>query len=130
MKAMPITVIEIYRNNILVRKALYEDLKELIYTLVQLIPIGHVVTYSDIAKILGINPRLVGIILSKNNQPIIIPCHRVISSKGLGGYTLLGKKALNLKNELLQIESRGRIAKINLCDYLGLNKLCERHRKL
>lgn len=127
---MPITVIEVYKNNILARKALYEDLKELIYTLVQLIPIGHVVTYGDIAKILGINPRLVGIILSKNSQPIVVPCHRVVSSKGLGGYTLLGKKALNLKSKLLQIESRGRMAKFSLCEYLGLNGIRKNYGKL
>ncbi|MEM3979991.1 MAG: MGMT family protein [Ignisphaera sp.] len=129
MNTIPITIIEMHGNKMLVRKAIYEDIEELVFTLVQLIPIGHVVTYGDIAKILKINPKFVGI-LSRNKQPIVIPCHRVVSSKGFGGYTLLGRKVSNLKKKLLQLESRGRITRFNICEYLGFNKLSKTFEKL
>jgi methylated-DNA-[protein]-cysteine S-methyltransferase len=117
---MPLHVLELRKKKITCKRATFEDLKEVIYTLVQLVPIGFVITYSDIAKILRINPRIVGKILSENRQPIVIPCHRVVSSKGLGGYTLLNKKAVDFKKKLLKLEAHGEIRKFNLYELLGL----------
>ncbi len=57
--------------------------------LVQLIPFGATTTYGEIADQIE-NPnasRAIGQVLRRNPIPIIIPCHRVISSDGtLGGY--------------------------------------------
>ncbi|MFO7880971.1 MAG: methylated-DNA--[protein]-cysteine S-methyltransferase [Kosmotogaceae bacterium] len=52
------------------------------------IPYGKTMTYGQIAKILG-KPgaaRAVGQALKINPIPVVIPCHRVISKKGFGGF--------------------------------------------
>ncbi len=67
-----------------------------------LIPFATTRTYGDIACQLG-NPHLaraVGQACNKNPLPLIIPCHRVVSSKGLGGFAG-GSKA---KQALLDYE--------------------------
>ncbi len=51
------------------------------------IPMGHTVTYQDIAEYIG-NPkavRAVGTAVGKNPVPYIIPCHRVIRKMGVFG---------------------------------------------
>ena len=67
------------------------------------IPFGHTASYQDIAVQTG-NPkavRAVGNANAKNPIPIIIPCHRVITSSGkLGGYG----GGTNLKEMLLHHE--------------------------
>jgi O-6-methylguanine DNA methyltransferase len=66
------------------------------------IPYGKVTTYGEIASRIG-NPkgaRAVGAANSHNLLPIVIPCHRVVASNGLGGYA----GGLKLKKQLLQIE--------------------------
>ena len=74
-----------------------------VYSMLLTIPKGKVSTYGDLAKALG-NPsasRHVGRILSKNPNPIKVPCHRVIMSNGkIGGYAL----GTQMKKELLQNE--------------------------
>jgi len=71
-------------------------------------------TYGEIAKKIG-HPgaaRAVGTALAKNPLPLIVPCHRVIRSKGeLGGFSA---GDTNLKRRLLGKEgiifdSRGRV---------------------
>lgn len=52
-----------------------------------LIPYGETRTYGDIAKKLKTSPRAVGNACRNNPVPIIIPCHRVVSAKGIGGYS-------------------------------------------
>jgi len=78
-----------------------EFVDELVYTIVQLIPIGYTATYKAIAELLGIHPRRVALALKRNNKPIIIPCHRVVGVKDLGGYTPAG---VEFKKKLLQLE--------------------------
>ncbi len=65
------------------------------------IPFGQIKTYADIARALKSSPRAVGVALSKNPVPIIIPCHRVVSSSGLGGFS----QGLYIKEQLLRYES-------------------------
>ncbi|MFQ5621747.1 MAG: methylated-DNA--[protein]-cysteine S-methyltransferase [Candidatus Nanoarchaeia archaeon] len=66
------------------------------------IPYGEVRTYGNIAKSIG-NPgamRAVGGANNKNKIAIIVPCHRVVNSTGLGGYaTGPWKKEWLLKHE-------------------------------
>ena len=53
------------------------------------IPYGSMKTYSKIAELIG-NPkaaRAVGNALRRNRIPIIVPCHRVVSKGGLGGFS-------------------------------------------
>ena len=52
------------------------------------IPFGKTISYGAIAKKLNTNPRIVGQACSKNPLPLIIPCHRVITSQNkIGGYS-------------------------------------------
>ena len=50
------------------------------------IPPGSVKTYGTIAAELQSSPRAVAGACRANHFPIIIPCHRVVASHGLGGY--------------------------------------------
>jgi methylated-DNA-[protein]-cysteine S-methyltransferase len=53
------------------------------------IPYGHVTTYGDLARQLGVPraARAVGRAQATNPMPLVIPCHRVIGSDGgLHGY--------------------------------------------
>lgn len=66
------------------------------------IPYGTTVTYKDLGLEHDIHPRAIGTYMKKNPVPIIIPCHRVISSDGgLTGY--IG--GVKLKQQLLDLES-------------------------
>ncbi len=65
-----------------IRRSSLEEIIEAIYALTMLIPVGRVTSYGNIARVLGINPRLVGLAMKKNNKPIIIPCHRVVAWNG------------------------------------------------
>ena len=50
------------------------------------IPAGRTLTYNDIAMRLRTAPRPVGGACGANRIPIVIPCHRVVSTHGLGGF--------------------------------------------
>ncbi len=67
------------------------------------IPAGTVWTYRQVAQAIG-RPRAsraVGQALGRNPIPIVIPCHRVVtSSGGLGGY----RGGLDRKRQLLRLE--------------------------
>lgn len=68
------------------------------------IPYGKVVSYKDVALMLGRNTgfRAIGMACNKNNIPIIIPCHRVVGVNGLGGYSA----GIEIKKKLLEIEKK------------------------
>lgn len=70
------------------------------------IPIGSTQSYADIAKQLQTSPRPVGNACRKNPLPIVIPCHRIISTNGMGGYSGATKgPLLDIKHWLLQHET-------------------------
>jgi len=48
--------------------------------------IGETVTYASIAKIIGTSARAVGNACRRNPYPVLIPCHRIVSANGPGGY--------------------------------------------
>jgi methylated-DNA-[protein]-cysteine S-methyltransferase len=50
------------------------------------IPPGVVLTYGQLARQVGSAPRAVGQACGSNYFPLVIPCHRVVSSSGLGGF--------------------------------------------
>ena len=52
------------------------------------IPYGDVLTYGDVALAIG-RPRAaraIGNAVHVNPWPILVPCHRVVASNGMGGY--------------------------------------------
>lgn len=81
------------------------------YALLNQIPKGKVTTYKEMANALGTNAwRAVGTAMAKNNDLIIVPCHRVVRSDGTIGQYALGtdKKSELLNNEGVEI-SNGKI---------------------
>ena len=66
------------------------------------IPAGTVVTYGELARKIGCpSPQAVGQALKANPIPILIPCHRVVSSDGgLGGFSA----GTEIKALLLRLE--------------------------
>lgn len=66
------------------------------------IPFGQTKTYGEIAKTIGAMPQAVGQACGENPLPIIIPCHRVLSASGSGGFSAPG--GLISKFKLLQLE--------------------------
>lgn len=66
------------------------------------IPYGETRSYKEIAGRIG-RPnamRAVGTACGKNMWPVVIPCHRVVASNGIGGYGF----GLEMKKKLLAIE--------------------------
>lgn len=51
--------------------------------------LGETVTYGELAQRSGtlVPARAIGSIMGANPIPIIVPCHRVVASDGLGGYS-------------------------------------------
>ena len=68
------------------------------------IPYGATRSYADIARTAGGSPRSVGQANGNNPIPIVIPCHRVLATAHLGGYS--GGDGLVTKRWLLAHEAR------------------------
>ncbi|MGQ9611182.1 MAG: methylated-DNA--[protein]-cysteine S-methyltransferase [bacterium] len=81
----------------------YIQFQKDVWEAVRKVPYGNVCSYRHIAKYIGkpTASRAVGQVLKKNPVPIIIPCHRVISSDGnIGGFS----GGIQLKKMLLTLE--------------------------
>ncbi len=78
------------------------DFQRRVYAQMQAIPRGETRTYGDIASALGVMPQPVGQACGSNPIPIIIPCHRVVGSDGLGGFSAPG--GIEMKVTLLRLE--------------------------
>ena len=97
------------------------NLEQHVYKKLMNVPKGHVTTYGDLAKAVGLKngQRVVGKIMNKNPYPVIVPCHRVVMSTGkIGGYAygehiktkmlndegikIQNGKILDLKNKLFK----------------------------
>lgn len=68
------------------------------------IPCGQTWTYAAVAHRIGGGPGSVAQASRCNPIPIIIPCHRAVAARGLGGYS--GGQDLDTKRYLLQLETR------------------------
>ena len=73
------------------------------------IPFGETVSYGELAARVG-SPnaaRAVGSVMSSNEIPIIIPCHRVLASGGrIGGFS--APQGTELKRRMLAMEARAK----------------------
>jgi methylated-DNA-[protein]-cysteine S-methyltransferase len=70
-------------------------------TLCEIAPFGTTVTYAELGRRAGVDdPRDVGVLMARNPIPLVVPCHRVVASDGLGGYG----GGLELKRRLLELE--------------------------
>ncbi|MDI6721084.1 MAG: MGMT family protein [Candidatus Aenigmarchaeota archaeon] len=64
-----------------------------VYSLLQKIPKGKVVTYNTLAKACNTSPRAIGALMRCNKYPDLYPCYKVVKSSGeIGGYSAGGKK--------------------------------------
>ena len=70
------------------------------------IPRGQTLTYGDIAKKIKSAPRAIGGACGANPYPLIVPCHRVVSAQGIGGFARQNEQGYhrNIKKWLLQHE--------------------------
>jgi methylated-DNA-[protein]-cysteine S-methyltransferase len=70
-------------------------------TLCEIAPFGVTVTYGELGRQAGVDdPRDVGVMMNRNPIPLVVPCHRVVASDGLGGYG----GGVELKRRLLELE--------------------------
>ncbi|WP_328987409.1 methylated-DNA--[protein]-cysteine S-methyltransferase [Thiorhodovibrio winogradskyi] len=85
-----------------------------VWQLLRRIPCGTVRRYGELAAELGSSARAVGNACRANPCPILVPCHRVVASAGLGGFVGQTQGAsLNLKTWLLRHEG------VNLAEFGG-----------
>ncbi len=83
--------------------------RQVLSTLFESVGYGQTISYGELARKAGLGPaadtlpaRLVGQIMAGNPIPIIVPCHRVLASDGLGGYS--GGAGIEVKRWLLILE--------------------------
>lgn len=82
------------------------DFQRAVYLQTQAIKPGHTRRYGEIARGLALGnqaSRAVGVALATNPWPLIVPCHRVLSSRGnMTGFS--GEGGIRTKTRLLALE--------------------------
>ena len=75
-----------------------------VYAVVRSIPAGETLSYGEVAQAAGCPgaARAVGTAMKRNPVCLFIPCHRVVGSSGLGGYS--GAGGTETKRRLLARE--------------------------
>lgn len=83
--------------------------REVLKLLAETVGYGQTTTYGELASRSGLTAgdgslpaRVVGQIMGSNPLPVIVPCHRVLASDGLGGYS--GGAGTEVKRWLLILE--------------------------
>jgi methylated-DNA-[protein]-cysteine S-methyltransferase len=82
-----------------------EPFRRSVYAATREIPPGATASYGEIARAIGKPdaPRAVGAALGENPFPIVVPCHRVLSTSGaLHGFSAPG--GIATKRRMLEIE--------------------------
>lgn len=87
-----------------------ESTSAAIYRVVRKIPYGETMTYGEVALAAGTHPRVVGGALRRNPTPLVIPCHRVVGEKDIGGFT----PDIRIKEDLLAMEKRMKKNRLNI----------------
>jgi methylated-DNA-[protein]-cysteine S-methyltransferase len=81
--------------------------RQVLTVLAQTVGYGETISYGALARRAGLSAdptpaRVVGTIMAANPVAIIVPCHRVLASDGLGGYS--GGTGVEVKRWLLILE--------------------------
>jgi methylated-DNA-[protein]-cysteine S-methyltransferase len=83
--------------------------QQVLRTLFESVGYGETVSYGTLARRVGLGSfgaslpaRAVGQIMGSNPIPVVVPCHRVVSADGLGGYS--GGTGPEVKRWLLTLE--------------------------
>lgn len=83
--------------------------QRILHVLQTQVPFASTISYAELAQLAG-SPgaaRAVGGVMARNPFPLLVPCHRVLGSKGaLTGFSARG--GLNLKRQLLEFEADNR----------------------
>jgi methylated-DNA-[protein]-cysteine S-methyltransferase len=67
------------------------------------VPYGEVLSYGELARDAGYPraQRAAGTFCAHNRYPLVLPCHRIVASNGIGSYGSLG---VGYKRRLLELE--------------------------
>ncbi len=78
------------------------DFQRRVWKALRTIPYGATASYGDIARRVGRpgGARAVGQANNRNPVGLVVPCHRVVASNGIGGYG----SGLAIKEKLLELE--------------------------
>jgi methylated-DNA-[protein]-cysteine S-methyltransferase len=77
-----------------------------VWDLLRRCPVGKVWSYGDLARKANSGPRAVGNACRRNPIPIVVPCHRIVSATGMGGYSgEIAGSYIKIKQWLLEHES-------------------------
>jgi methylated-DNA-[protein]-cysteine S-methyltransferase len=77
-----------------------------VWKAVRAIPAGGVLSYLQVARKIGSAARPVGTACGANRIPILIPCHRVVGSRDIGGFMHARRgSAIDVKRWLLHHEN-------------------------
>jgi methylated-DNA-[protein]-cysteine S-methyltransferase len=81
--------------------------RQVLTVLAESVAYGETISYGALARRAGLaadpaSARAVGSIMAANPVPVIVPCHRVLASDGLGGYS--GGNGVEVKRWLLILE--------------------------
>ena len=90
------------------------DFQRLVWSKLSEVPYGKVVTYGQLAAAMG-QPtacRAVANAVGQNPYLILLPCHRVVASDGIGGFSA----GVEAKKQLLALEG------INFSDSTGISQ--------
>ena len=106
-------LVERFRAHLAGERVSYDDVELVLdgYTPLQLalvealrrVPWGETVSYGELAALAGAPraPRAAGAFCAQNQLALILPCHRVVASNGIGGY---GGDGVATKRRLLALE--------------------------
>jgi methylated-DNA-[protein]-cysteine S-methyltransferase len=103
------------RFDLLLRPVGGTDYRRRVWRVLQDIPRGETRTYGEVARVAGGSSRSVGGASGANPIPILIPCHRVVASGGIGGYS--GADGVRTKRFLLELEAHASSANAPLLAY-------------
>ncbi|PHS70981.1 MAG: cysteine methyltransferase [Methylophaga sp.] len=83
------------------------DFQQRVWQCLRSIPMGETRSYSEVAEVLNSSARAVGNACHANPFPIVVPCHRVVSKSGIGGFAgkIIGNE-IRVKQWLLEHEQK------------------------
>ncbi|MBY4895478.1 methylated-DNA--[protein]-cysteine S-methyltransferase [Cupriavidus sp. AU9028] len=68
-----------------------------VWQAIRAVPAGRTATYGELAAQAGGTARAVGQACGANPFPLVVPCHRIVGAKGLGGFAHHGEDGFHLE---------------------------------
>lgn len=73
------------------------DFQRRVWQAIRSVRCGRTATYGELAANIGGTARAVGQACGDNPFPLVVPCHRVVGAKGLGGFAHHGEDGFHLE---------------------------------